>query len=46
MSKLVVTILLTVLMAGAVLAVFGGQLIPGAQTAGTRTNQQIQDAFP
>lgn len=45
MSKLVVSVLLTVLLAGAVLAVIGNQLLPAAHTAGTNTRSQISDAF-
>ncbi|WP_187385788.1 hypothetical protein [Gorillibacterium timonense] len=45
MSKLVVSVLLTVLLAGAVLVVIGSQLIPAAQSAGTHTRTQIGDAF-
>jgi len=45
MSKLVVSILLTVLMAGAVLAVVGNQLLPATGAAGTHTREQIQEAF-
>ncbi|WP_438432549.1 hypothetical protein [Gorillibacterium sp. sgz500922] len=45
MSKLVVSVLLTVLMAGAVLAVVGNQLLPATNTAGTHTRDQIRQAF-
>ncbi|WP_176835618.1 MULTISPECIES: hypothetical protein [unclassified Paenibacillus] len=45
MSKLVIAVLLTVLVAGAALYTVGGQLAPAAGTAGNQTKLRIQDAF-
>ncbi|MBC8079088.1 MAG: hypothetical protein H7X86_02000 [Gorillibacterium sp.] len=45
MTKLVVSVLLTVLLAGTVLAVIGNQIVPATRTAGINTGLQIEEAF-
>lgn len=45
MSKLVVSVLLTVLLAGCVLAVIGNRVVPSVGTAGVQTGNRIDAAF-
>lgn len=45
MTKLVVALLMTVLMAGASIYVVGTQIVPATGTAGTTQRTQIQTAF-
>ena len=45
MSKLVVSVLLTVILAGTVLAVIGNRIVPATRSAGINTGLQIEEAF-
>lgn len=45
MSKIVIAVLMSVLLAGATLYVIGTQMVPAAGTAGKQTSLQINNAF-
>ncbi|WP_426451470.1 hypothetical protein ACP26L_05000 [Paenibacillus sp. S-38] len=45
MSKLIITVLVSVLLGGSALYVVGGQLVPALGTAGVHTRSNIEDAF-
>lgn len=45
MSKVIVAVLITVLIGGAVLFAVGRQVVPATATAGTKTRTQINQAF-
>ncbi|CAG7646124.1 hypothetical protein ACFQI7_23315 [Paenibacillus allorhizosphaerae] len=45
MSKIVITVLITVLIGGATLFAIGRQIVPATATAGIQTRTQINQAF-